>query len=48
MGLTDNEADCSIRISIPDDMTIDDVDKVVDIIKTNIDNVSSLQDDENN
>lgn len=48
MGLTDNEADCSIRISIPDDMTIDDVDKVVDIIKTNIDNVSSLQDNENN
>jgi len=48
MGLTDNEADCSIRISIPDDMTMDDVDDVVNIIKANIDNINSMPEKINN
>ena len=48
MGLTDNEADCSIRISIPDDMTMDDVDDVVNIIKANIDNINSMPEKTNN
>ena len=48
MGLTDNEADCSIRISIPDDMTMDDVDDVVNIIKSNIDNISSMSEKTDN
>lgn len=36
IGLTDDEAKQSIRISIPDDMTMDDVDDVMDSIEKSI------------
>lgn len=48
MGLTDDEANCSIRISIPRNMTMDDVDNVINSIKQTIDVILSIPENENN
>lgn len=48
MGLTDDEANCSIRISIPSNMTMDDVDNVMNSIKQTIDVILSIPENENN
>lgn len=48
MGLTDDEANCSIRISIPDNMTMDDVDNIMNSIKQTIDVILSIPENENN
>lgn len=48
MGLTDDEANCSIRISIPSNMTMDDVDNVMNNIKQTIDVILSIPENENN
>lgn len=46
IGLSDKDAECSIRITIPDDITMDEIDEVVKSIDSSIKVLKSINDKE--